>query len=130
MTENFIFSFAAGPYFFSNRAGAPPPAPATASLRSAAMVAGTGLNLSPLVDLYAITLDHRIGQQLVRDLRGQRTRLIGGLRLHFDLEELALPHVADAGVAHRVKRVGDGLPLGVEDGRLECDENPCFHFFP
>ena len=29
-----------------------------------------------------------------------------------ELEELALPHVADAGVAHRVQRLGDGASLG------------------
>ena len=39
-----------------------------------------------------------------------------------ELEILALPHVADAGVAHRVQRVGDGAPLGIEDRGFQGDE--------
>ena len=46
-----------------------------------------------------------------------------------ELEILALPNVADAGVAHRVQRVGDGLTLRVEDRRFQGDEDSCFHLF-
>ena len=44
-----------------------------------------------------------------------------------ELEVFALADVADAGVAQRVQRIGDGLPLRVEDRRLQRDEHARFH---
>ena len=82
------------------------------------------------VDLDPITLDHRIREQLVGDLGGQRARLLGGRGRELELEVLALADVADARVAQRVQRVGDRLALRIEDRRLQCDEDSGFHRSP
>ena len=99
------------------------PAPAAASARSS-RAAG---DRDATVDLDPIALDHRIREQLVGDLGGQRARLVGDVDVELELEVLALPHVADAGVAHRVQRLGDRLPLRIEDRWLQRDEHSGFH---
>src|ERR1035437_7405669 len=79
------------------------------------------------VNFNAITLDHRIREQLVGHLGGERPglhRLGGG---EVELEILALAHVFDLAVAERVQRVGDRLALRVEDRRFERDEDTSAH---
>src|SRR5215208_6463301 len=69
-----------------------------------------------LFDLDSKRFDHRIRQQLV-----------GGWRINVELEVLALTDVADAGVAHRMQRFGDGASLRIEYGWLQGDEHSGFH---
>ena len=45
---------------------------------------------------------------------------------HVELEVLALPHVADAGVAHAVQRFDDHVALRIEHRRLEGHEDSGF----
>src|SRR5688500_7276846 len=56
-------------------------------------------------------------------------RLVGGFRRQLELEILALAHVPNARIAHRVQRVGDGMALRVEHGRFQGHEYAGFHFF-
>ena len=79
------------------------------------------------IDLDAITLDHRVREQLVGDLGRQRPGLGRLGRLEIELEVLALPHVIDGAVAKRVQRVGNRFSLRIEHGRLERDEHACTH---
>src|SRR5687767_1659246 len=82
-----------------------------------------------LFNLDPITLDHGVRQDLVGDVRRQLAGLVGGGGVDLELEVLALADVADAGVAHRMEGLGNRPPLGIEDGRLERNEDPGFHLF-
>src|SRR5438046_8174451 len=75
------------------------------------------------VDLDPIAFDHRIREELVRDLRGERSGRGRLGRRQIELEVFALPDILDRAVAERMERVGDRLALRVEDRRLERDED-------
>src|SRR3990170_3902471 len=87
-------------------------------------------NFIPSLNLNPMRLDDRVRQQLRRDVADDGSRLVGGLRVDLHLEVLALAHVADAGVAHRVQRVGDGPALRVEDRGFQRHEYARFHSAP
>src|SRR6185436_12215128 len=75
------------------------------------------------------TLDHGVREDAIRDFSRE---LFGGrLILHreVDLEELALADVRHVAVAQRMEGLDDRVALGIEDGRLEGDENTSLHFF-
>ena len=78
-------------------------------------------------DFNPVTLDDRVRQQLVRRLRRQPPCFICGARVDVELEVFPLPHVFDGGVAKRMERVGDGLSLRIEHGRLERYEHAGAH---
>src|SRR5215470_7300032 len=78
-------------------------------------------------DLDAVTLDDRIGKQLVRDFGGERLglrRFSGG---EVQLEILPLTNVFDAVVAERVQRFRNRAALGIENRRFQRDEDSGSH---
>ena len=53
----------------------------------------------------------------------------GGIGLgEFQLDQLALPHLADPGEPQTGERIADRLALGVENARLELHMNQRLHF--
>src|SRR6188768_1347279 len=75
------------------------------------------------VDFDPIALDDGIRQELVRHFGRQSLRLGRVRRSQVELKVLALAHVLDGSIAHRVQRVGDGLPLWIEYRLLQSDEH-------
>src|SRR5580704_9710871 len=75
----------------------------------------------------SIAFNHRVREELVGNLRGERPRLRGFRRRQIQLEVLPLPHVLDAGVAERMERVGNRSSLRIEHGWLQCDEDARTH---
>src|SRR6266852_1750098 len=76
-------------------------------------------NFMASANLDAITFDHRIREQLVGDLCGQRLRLGSLRRCQIKLEILALPNVLDAVVAQRMERVRNRAALRIEHRWLQ-----------
>src|SRR5262245_34428553 len=66
-----------------------------------------------------MVLDHRVGEQLVGELGEQPARLLRARGVELDLEQLALPHRADGGVAEARAGLPDRLALRVEHVGLE-----------
>src|SRR5215208_4706141 len=87
------------------------------------------LNFIPLFDFHPVTFNHWVREELIGDLGRERARLVGRLGRELELEVLALTHVADARVPHRVQGVGNRVPLRVEHRRLQRDEYASFHYF-
>ena len=75
-----------------------------------------------VLQLDVVLFNYRVREELVVNLRRKRARLVGGFRGELELEVLALPHVADGAVAHRVQGIGDGLSLRIEDRGLQRHE--------
>src|SRR5688572_29231940 len=78
-------------------------------------------------NLNAITFDHRIRQQLIRDCRRHRSRAVRRIRGELELEILALPDILYPAVPQRVQGVDDGLSLRVEHRWLQRHEHPRAH---
>ena len=81
----------------------------------------------PRHDLDAIAFDDRIRQQLVRRFRCELACVFRPVRVDVELEVLPLADILHGGVSKRVKRVGDGFSLRVEDRWLESDEHARTH---
>jgi hypothetical protein len=66
-------------------------------------------------------LDHRVGEQVSRQLgQGLKRRLIGG-PAYLDLESLALPYAEHLAISETMSRIRDGVSLRVVNFRLEHD---------
>src|SRR5262245_26343822 len=74
-----------------------------------------------------VVLDHRIREQLPGEFLEQAARLGLGSRRELDLEQLALAHVLDRGVAELTARRADRLALRIEHVGLELHLDQRLH---
>src|SRR4029077_1181435 len=79
------------------------------------------------VHLDAVALDHRVGEDLVRDVGGELLGLRPLGRRQIELEVLALPHVRDVQIAERLQRIDDRPALGIEHRWLQSDKHTRTH---
>src|SRR4029453_2581657 len=49
------------------------------------------------------------------------------MRIDLELEIFPLANILDGGIPESVKSIGDGLSLGIENGRLESDKHARSH---
>src|SRR5579883_2764781 len=77
---------------------------------------------------YAVVLDDGVAEYVARDLIELMPRALAVRAApDGDFEVFALPYVFDFRVAETVQRRVNGLPLRIEDRRLERDVDAGFH---
>src|SRR5258705_3687758 len=78
-------------------------------------------------DREAVFLDHRIGEDCLRDFLEMLLGLVPGPAVEIENEEFALANVGDGAIAKTGKGVMDCLTLRIEDGALWHDPDMSFH---
>src|SRR5579862_2876245 len=80
-----------------------------------------------LPDLDRVILDYRVGEQLPAHLFDLCARQHGVRLGEIELDELALPNLADPGEAQALQRIADRLALRIEHPGFEADVDSRLH---
>ena len=83
--------------------------------------------VSSVLELDGVVFDHRVGEEPGAHFLDLATRGFGIALGQFELDQLALADLFDAGEAERGKGPLHGLALWVENPMLGKDMNACFH---